>query len=442
MTQRVVLDEIVNPFGARVLVERGRDRGIVAARFDLAGMPRVEHLLIGRPVEEIPGLVERLCGVCPAAHHLAGVRALEALDGPVKLPAAAELARRMLHHASALATNAGRSITTDREHGVAMRRLASATSAAVGSPGHFPVTAVPGGIAAPVRATALQPIREQLPMVLDAAIRIAEREMAAVPPAARGALAFDGADVALADCEGRPDVFGACLRAVSADGTVLVGSAPPEAWESLVAEQNPGDPAPRPRLLVDGAGDGSYRVGPVAQLRVGRLTTPRAAELQQRWGQTGATAAAARAVMAVHSIEAIGALVDRPELLGTELAEPRGTVAAGTEVADSVGVGWVDGPRGLLVHRYQVGEDGRLTAAQILTPTAQNEPWLAVLLTAAARGMDGRGEPEVLAMENAIRDVDPCLPCSMAPAGAMGLVIDEVPARQSPGSGDVLAKEG
>jgi hypothetical protein len=70
-----------------------------------------------------------------------------------------------------------------------------------------------------------------------------------------------------------------------------------------------------------------------------------------------------------------------------------------------------------------VDQNDRLIAAQILTPTAQNEPWLAHLLTQAAR----RTAPERLAaaLEAAIRAGDPCLPCTAAPPGTMGLIIDD-----------------
>ncbi|HEX7661736.1 MAG TPA: hypothetical protein VF444_19880, partial [Pseudonocardiaceae bacterium] len=88
-----------------------------------------------------------------------------------------------------------------------------------------------------------------------------------------------------------------------------------------------------------------------------------------------------------------------------------------------VGVGWVDGPRGLLVHRYATAADGRLTGATLLTPTAQNEVWLAELLRQAAETTPDALEP---GLEAAIREADPCLPCSSAPPGAMGVRVETV----------------
>ncbi|MCL1841596.1 MAG: hypothetical protein FWF75_07620, partial [Propionibacteriaceae bacterium] len=83
---------------------------------------------------------------------------------------------------------------------------------------------------------------------------------------------------------------------------------------------------------------------------------------------------------------------------------------------------------GLLVHRYVGGADGLMASASILTPTAQNEPWMAALLRqAASSGIEGT--QLTLAMEDAIREADPCLPCTSAPIGQMGLAVDTVVAK-------------
>lgn len=418
MTRRLMLDEIVDAAGARVVVERDGQGRALAARFDLAGLPRVDPLLVGRPVTGVPSLVEKLCGICPAAHHLAGVHALEALAGVGTLPATATAVRRLLHHGSAVETHAVRMLATDPADAVLLRRFGRAALAAAGSPGHFPVTAVPGGVGRTVTHEDRDALAAMLDEVLAAAVRIARRALAEPGPVDT----FDGADAALADAAGRPDLLGSLLRVVGADGTLVEPGAPAARWDELVAEAVPGDPAPRPYLVALGPERGRYRVGPVAQLRIGPLTTPVAAGLQEQWLTVGGGAHAARAVITVHAVEAIGVLLGQGALVHGPAARP---VAAFTR--HPVGIGWVDGPRGLLVHRYAVDEHGTVTAATILTPTAQNEPWLAALLASAA-GVDQTGATvSALDMEDAIREADPCLPCSSAPAGTMGLQVDSVP---------------
>ncbi|MBU4249952.1 MAG: reducing hydrogenase subunit alpha [Actinobacteria bacterium] len=414
MTQRWVLDEIVDPFGAKVLVERDAAGAVSSARFDLAGLPRVDALLAGQPVTGVPNLVEKLCGICPAAHHLAGVRALEALAGSPELTPTAKAVRALLHYGSALETHAPRLISTDRETALAMRRFGKAAMAAAGSPGHFPTTAVVGGVKTAVSPEARDGLAATAAELLTQLVAVAVKQLqtpSTLP-------AYAGADVALVDPGASPDLLGERVRAVAASGATILSGASASAWDGLVAEQYVGAPAPRPYLVALGPDHGRYRVGPMAQLRVGDLTTPIAAGLQRDWLAQSGDAGGARAIMTVHAVEAIIALLDAPELVS---GEP--TVEVGPCAPESVGVGWVDGARGLLVHRYQTGADGRLTAAQILTPTAQNEPWLADLLLSAAAGSTA-----ALDLEDAVREADPCLPCSSAPVGGMGLQVDIVSA--------------
>ncbi len=66
-TQRIDLNALVSPAAARVVVQVDPDGQVREASFDLAGLPRVDQLLIGRPVTEVPGLVERLCGIWPGS---------------------------------------------------------------------------------------------------------------------------------------------------------------------------------------------------------------------------------------------------------------------------------------------------------------------------------------------------------------------------------------
>jgi len=231
--------------------------------------------------------------------------------------------------------------------------------------------------------------------------------------------AFSGADVALADSSGRPDLLGERLRAVNAAGEVVHAAASADGWAALIAEAQPGRVDPRPYLVSLGPGLGEYRVGPVAQLRIGALTTVRARRLQERWLAAGGSASAARAIMMLHSVEAIGALVESSALV----AGPCTTAPAG--VPRDEGVGWVDGPRGLLVHRYVSAANGVARAVTILTPTAQNEPWLAGLLRAVVDASPADG-PDRMGLEGAIREADPCLPCSSAPPGTMALQVDTV----------------
>lgn len=425
MTTRIALDTVIAAAPAHVTVTRDGTGAVTQAAFDLSGLPRVDAALIGRPVMEVPSLVAHLCGICPSAHHLAGMRALESLAGLGELPPTAQAVRRLLHLGGVVAIHVVGLIATDRDDALVLRRFAKAAMAAAGSPGHFPVTGVPGGVAAPIDAGARDACLALLPDALAAANRIAERGL--LQPSQPDS--FTGADVVLVDQAGRPDLFGTRLRAIGPDGRVLIDAAPPQSYDDLVAEAMPGSPTPKPYLVPLGKGS-TYRVGPVAQQRAGLgATSPAAAVMNSTWRTAGfpGGAATARAIVVVDAVETIGGLLADKALEKGPCALPwPKTLPAG------VGVGWVDGARGLLVHRYQTTADGRIAAATILTPTAQNEPWLGELLASAATPSGAAARPEAGdaihdRVEWAIKEADPCLPCSSAPAGTMDLVIDDEP---------------
>jgi len=419
MTKTIAINQIIDPSQARVIVTRDAAGALLDARFDLSGLPRVDGVLVGRPVAEVPALVERLCGICPVAHHLAGVAALESLGGLAGVTPTVGLVRRLLNHGAVIATHALGFLDVDRDAVIALRRFGTFVQAAAGSPKHFPTTAVPGAVLSRVSTEQAAGVADAVPAALAAALGLARGLLDQDRPRE----AYAGADVALVDEAGRIDLLGSRLRAVAADGRVLVDGARADEWDTLVAEAVPGDAAPRLYLTALGPQAGGYRTGPVAQLRVGELATPQAAGLQRDWLAGPQRADAARAVLMVHCVEAIGELAHNPLLTSDDIGE-----AVVATVADGVGTGWVDTGRGLLVHRYVGGADGLMASASILTPTAQNEPWMAALLRqAASSGIEGT--QLTLAMEDAIREADPCLPCTSAPIGQMGLAVDTVVAK-------------
>jgi F420-non-reducing hydrogenase large subunit len=57
-----------------------------------------ERFCKGRPVEEMPLITPRICGVCPWAHHMAAARAADAVY-KVKIPTTAQKLRELAYHA-------------------------------------------------------------------------------------------------------------------------------------------------------------------------------------------------------------------------------------------------------------------------------------------------------------------------------------------------------
>jgi sulfhydrogenase subunit alpha len=87
--------------------------------------------------------------------------------------------------------------------------------------------------------------------------------------------------------------------------------------------------------------------------------------------------------------------------------------AAEVEPRAGVGHGVTEAPRGTLYHRYEIGEDGLITAARIVPPTSQNQAAIEADLRAFAEARLGLDDAELTRQcEQAIRNYDPCISCS------------------------------
>lgn len=373
-TTTLQLDQFVDPFEARVIYQRDESGAIVSARFDLAGLPRLDPMLIGREVATVPDVVKRLCGICPVTHHLAGVRALDMLYG-AKVPETARLVRGLLNDGSILDAIAPRLFAEARELAIQLKKIGKLAMSAAGSPGHFPDVAIPGGVRAPADAALCTELAKSLP---DLIAQVEELEVEE-----SWTDSYRGLSVAL-QRNGALDPLGDSVAL--SDGRVLTVAE----FGSLVRETKPGDIAPRPVI-----GDEPYRVGPIAH----------GAIAGDGWGPLRA-----RKEMLISCLQRIERTLQQPALTS-------GTTVAPGEPGAGEGIGLVEGPRGLLVHRYVADGNGTLIECQILTPTAQNEGWLADMLRQSLASSES--------LEGSIRAADPCLPITQAPSGAMGITIQE-----------------
>jgi coenzyme F420-reducing hydrogenase alpha subunit len=94
------------------------------------------------------------------------------------------------------------------------------------------------------------------------------------------------------------------------------------------------------------------------------------------------------------------------------------------EVREARGIAAVEVPRGTLFHEYEIDDGGRIVAANVVTPTAQNLANVERDLRATAgRLLDG-GETEdddlKQGLEMVARAYDPCISCSVHVVRARG----------------------
>lgn len=105
--RRIYVDYIARTEGDGAIdIVIGPNGELKKARWEVWEPPRFfEAFLIGRKAEEVPELVQRICGICPHAHHIAAVRAVERAMG-VKVSQQTVLLRELLHYADWIMSHA------------------------------------------------------------------------------------------------------------------------------------------------------------------------------------------------------------------------------------------------------------------------------------------------------------------------------------------------
>ena len=70
--QRITIDPITRLEGhGKIEIFLDEQGDVERTYFQVPELRGFEQFCVGRPVEEMPVLVNRICGVCPEAHHMA-----------------------------------------------------------------------------------------------------------------------------------------------------------------------------------------------------------------------------------------------------------------------------------------------------------------------------------------------------------------------------------
>ncbi|MEN8166827.1 MAG: nickel-dependent hydrogenase large subunit [Pseudomonadota bacterium] len=90
------------------------------------------------------------------------------------------------------------------------------------------------------------------------------------------------------------------------------------------------------------------------------------------------------------------------------------TPSVETNPIAGVAYGCTEAPRGILWHRYEINDQGRVTSARIAPPTSQNQPRIEedVRLSLEKLGLDNDDQTLRLRAEQVIRNYDPCISCA------------------------------
>mgnify|MGYP001126044487 FL=1 len=97
MAKEIVIHPVTRIEGhAKVVIQLDEKGDAADARVHVLELRGFEKFCIGRPVEELPMITTRICGVCPWAHHLASAKATDAVFG-VEIPDTAKKLRELAY---------------------------------------------------------------------------------------------------------------------------------------------------------------------------------------------------------------------------------------------------------------------------------------------------------------------------------------------------------
>lgn len=432
-TRVLRLDALARVEGEAALHLRVDGGTVAETRLRIYEPPRFfEAFLTGRAHTEPPDITARICGICPVAYQMSACQAIENACGVTVDGALADL-RRLLYcgewieshtlhvyllHAPDFLGHAdvvglARDQRAAVERGLRLKQAGNAILEQLGGRPIHPVNVRVGGFYRTPTPQELRPLAERLLEVREDALETV-----------RWVAAFDFPDavcdhdlLALRD-PGRYAIDSGTPTVMAATGgRPALREFPLADFEQHVQERQ----VPHSTALTATLDGRRFLTGPLARYAInGRWLHPVAAEAARDAGQGDPAAGAicdnpfrsivVRAVEVVHAVEEALRIIDGYEqpLRPAVEVPPRRTV----------GTGATEAPRGLLYHRYALGEDGTLTEARIIPPTAQNQTAIEEDVRRAVQERMNRAGPaaddeELTRLcERAIRNHDPCISCA------------------------------
>jgi len=471
--KRITIDPITRLEGHGKITLFLDDQGdVVNAYFQVPEFRGFESFCEGRPVEEMPRITQRICGVCPMAHHMASAKAGDAVY-KVEPPPAAKKIREMAYtafvcgdHATHFYVLSGPDFFVGPDADPAQRNILGlihkvglqigrrvlqhlAESHEVISllGGRFvhPVMALPGGVAkgvSPEMQARFIEIGEHF--VEFGLFSLQLWKEAVLGDNAFHEMIFSPAyyqrthNIALVDAQNRLNFYDGRVRVVDAEGREVVRYAPSEYREHIAERVEPWTYVKFPYLkhfgwrgLVDGMESGVYRSTPLGRLNASEgMATPRAQEAYEEFyaymggKPVHATLAThwARLVEMLYCAERMLELARDPEITDPNIR----TIPTETP---HEGIGVVEAPRGLLTHHYITDERGILQKVNLIVGTTNNHAAICMAIKSAAQALIGGGREITQGLldrvEMAFRAFDPCFACAThALPGEMNLDIE------------------
>lgn len=376
-----------------------------------------EGFLRGRPLEEVPDITARICGICPVAYQMSAVHALEqALD--VTITPEIRRLRRLLYCGEWIESHGlhihllqapdffgvasgielAAQFPKEVNRGLRLKKHGNELLEALGGRAIHPINVAVGGFYRAPKKDELQRLIPSFEWGLDAAVETT-----------RWVAGFEFPDftrpyemIALSHPDEYPMNEG---RIASTSGTSIAVSE----YESTFAEHHVAHSTALHSLRTES--QASYHVGPLARVNLNRdRLSETARRIADEVGfespcRNPFQAIIARGLELIHAFEeGLCILRDyrpfRPARIEYEYRNGEGCAAT-------------EAPRGLIYHRYQVDDAGKVVLAKIVPPTSQNQRQIELdLIDWLPRVISTDDQRTADECERLIRSYDPCISCS------------------------------
>lgn len=394
-----------------------RNNEVSDVRFGIFEPPRFfEAFLRGRNFSEAPDITARICGICPVAYQMSAVHAMENAFG-IAVHGQLRALRRLLycgewiesHVLHVYMLHAPDFLGFDdvfqlaKDHGpvvqqaLKMKKTGNDLVAALGGREIHPINVRVGGFFRAPEKKELLPIAEKLEWLRDAAVAMV-RWSAKLPfPEFEQDYEF----VSLRHPEEYPFNEG---RIVSTKGLDIDA----KEYEFYFQEEH----VPYSNALQSVLKErGAYAVGPLARFNLNfERLTPLAKEVAREIHFLPIVRNPFKSIIA-RSIETLYACEEALRIIG-EYERPE---KASVTVASRPGLGFActEAPRGILYHRYRIGDDGLISDAKIVPPTSQNQRTIENdLRQLVEKYVAVPKEKLTLLCEQGVRNYDPCISCA------------------------------
>ena len=470
--KRITIDPVTRLEGHGKITIFMDDQGDVAnAYFQVPEFRGFESFCEGRPVEEMARITQRICGVCPMAHHMAATKAADAVYG-VEPPPNAHRIRELAYdafvsgdHATHFFVLSGPDFILGPDTDPAQRNILGIVNklgvrlgqrvlrhlsethevlSMLGGRFVHPVMGLPGGVAKAVTPE----MQRRLIEIGESMVEFGQfslelwRDLVLGNDEFRDMIMGDAYlhrthSIGLVDANKQLNFYDGKVRIVDVEGNEVACYPPHEYLEHVAERVEPWTYVKFPYLkhfgwqgLTDGMKSGVYRSTPLSRLNVSEgLATPLAQEAYEEfYAYMGAKPV--HATLATHWARLIEMLYAGERVL--ELARDEALTDPNIRVIPTEtpreGVGIVEAPRGLLTHHYVTDEQGLLTRVNLIVGTTNNHAAICMSIKKAAQTLIGGGKEITQGLldrvEMAFRAYDPCFGCAThAAPGEMDLEV-------------------